>query len=63
MATIATRSPISGYPFANVFSVSDGADVASSTGVPYLFLTPLDMSVKDLEVGLSKILIATQFSS
>ncbi len=50
MATISTRAAISGSPFANVFSVSDGATVKESSGVPYLFLTPLEMSVKDLKV-------------
>jgi hypothetical protein len=50
MATRSTRKDILGYPFANVFSVSDGANVKESSGVPYLFLTPLEMSVKDLRV-------------
>ncbi len=51
MATISTRKEILGSPFANVFSVSDGADVKEASGVPYLFLTPLEMSVKDLKVN------------
>ena len=52
MATLSTRDPIAGYPFASVFSVSDGSDVKESSGIPYLYMTPLDMSVKDLEVRL-----------
>ena len=50
MATLCTRGEIASFPFANVFSVSDGANVNEASGVPYLFLTPLDMSVKDIEV-------------
>lgn len=49
MATISTRSPVKGYPFANVFSVSDGT-VNNSSGIPYMYMTPLDMSVNDLKV-------------
>ena len=50
MATISTRRAITGYPFANVFSVSDGKDFHESTGIPYMFLTKLEMSVHDLNV-------------
>jgi len=50
MATISARQPMVGSPFANVFSVSDGKNVKEASGVPYLFLTPLEMSVKDLHV-------------
>ena len=48
MATLANRDPIKGYPFANVFSVSDGT-VDRSTGVPYIYLTPMELSAIDLE--------------
>jgi len=48
MATIATRNPIQGKPFANVFSLSDGP-VGNATGIPYMFTTPMEMSVIDLE--------------
>eukprot|EP00095_Tigriopus_kingsejongensis_P011435 maker-scaffold222_size251774-snap-gene-0.21 protein:Tk11435 transcript:maker-scaffold222_size251774-snap-gene-0.21-mRNA-1 annotation:"creg1 precursor" len=51
MATIADRDPIRGFPFANVFSISDGATAAESTGIPYLYLTPLDMSTHDLKAN------------
>jgi hypothetical protein len=50
MATISSRNPIVSYPFANVFSVSDGPFRRVSTGVPYMYLTPLEISVQDLEV-------------
>jgi len=48
MATIAAREPILGFPFANVFSLSDGVE-GESSGVPYLYTTPLEMSVHDLK--------------
>jgi len=48
LATISSRRDILGYPFANVFSLSDGANLKESSGVPYFYLTPLEMSVKDL---------------
>lgn len=48
MATIAARDPVRGFPFANVFSVSDGS-VGESTGVPYMYTTPMEMSVQDLQ--------------
>jgi len=50
MATTSTHVTIEGFPFANVFSISDGPKDAP-TGVPYLYLTPLELSVKDLEVS------------
>ena len=52
MATLCSRGDITGFPFANVFSVSDGPRRdREASGVPYLFLTPLDMSVKDLQAS------------
>ena len=50
MATISTRPPTQGMPFANVFSVCDGTRYRS-TGIPYLYLTDLEISVKDLRVN------------
>ena len=47
MATIAIRDPIVGFPFANVFSLSDGATDESS-GVPYIYATPWEISFHDL---------------
>ena len=49
MATISTREPTVGSPFANVFSISDGLNISDSTGIPYLYLTPLEISVHDLK--------------
>merc|ERR1711935_296236 len=48
MATISVREPTVGFPFANVFSISDGL-VGQSSGVPYMYLTPLEISVHDLK--------------
>ncbi|ODM98822.1 Protein CREG1 [Orchesella cincta] len=48
LATISTMSPVIGYPFVNIFSITDGP-ANNSSGIPYLYLTPLDMSVTDLE--------------
>jgi len=48
LATISTRKEILGSPFVNVFSMSDGATSAESTGVPYFYLTIMEVSVKDL---------------
>ena len=46
MATIAKREPIVGYPFVNIFSLSDGP-IDNSTGVPYMYVTEFDMSVEE----------------
>ncbi|XP_061745185.1 protein CREG1 [Nerophis ophidion] len=50
MATISSRRPVAGQPFSNVFSVSDGPR-GSSSGVPYLYLTRMEVSVQDLQVN------------
>ncbi|MEE6513470.1 hypothetical protein FKM82_021122 [Ascaphus truei] len=50
LATISSHEPVRGQPFANVFSVSDGAPGAGS-GVPYFYLTDMEISVQDLQVN------------
>lgn len=50
MATISTHAPVAGQPFSNVFSVSDGPP-GSSSGVPYMYLTHMEVSVQDLQVS------------
>ncbi|XP_063322647.1 protein CREG1 [Pelmatolapia mariae] len=50
MATISTHKPVVGQPFSNVFSVSDGPR-GSGSGVPYMYLTRMEISVQDLEVS------------
>ena len=47
LVTIATREPIIGFPFANVLSISDGP-VDNSTGVPYIYISPWEISARDL---------------
>ena len=51
IATISIQEPIKGYPFANIFSMSDGSSVANSSGVPYFYIPSLEMSVHDLQVS------------
>lgn len=50
MATISTHDPVRGQPFANLFSISDGP-VGYGKGIPYMYLTHMEISVQDLEVN------------
>lgn len=50
MATISSHKPVEGQPFSNVFSVSDGPQ-GTSSGVPYMYLTHMEVSVQDLQVN------------
>merc|ERR1719244_70888 len=47
MATLSSRANFSGYPTANVFSVSDGP-TNNSSGTPYFYLSAWELSVHDL---------------
>ncbi|CAL8371395.1 unnamed protein product [Arctogadus glacialis] len=47
LSTISTQEKIKGYPFGNIFSVSDGP-FENSTGVIYFYVTAMDNSVADL---------------
>jgi len=47
LATISSRDPTKGYPFNSIASVSDGP-VGKSTGVPYMYVTSMDLSQRDL---------------
>lgn len=49
LATVSTHRPVVGQPFSNVFSVSDGP-LGSGGGVPYMYLTRMEISVQDLQV-------------
>ena len=40
---------IPSFPFANVFSLSDGELGRWSSGVPYIYLTPMELSAQDLQ--------------
>ncbi|KAG9349642.1 hypothetical protein JZ751_028090 [Albula glossodonta] len=50
MATISSHDPVKGQPFSNAFSISDGP-VGYGTGVPYMYLTVMEISVQDLQVN------------
>ncbi|XP_044532805.1 protein CREG1 isoform X2 [Gracilinanus agilis] len=50
LATESTLPAVRGQPFANIFSLSDGP-VGASSGVPYFYLSPLQLSVGDLQVN------------
>nr|XP_033797519.1 protein CREG1 isoform X5 [Geotrypetes seraphini] len=50
LATVSSHEPVRGRPFANVFSVSDGP-LGRGSGVPYFYLTNLEISVQDLQVN------------
>jgi len=47
LATMAVREPIVGFPFANIFSLSDGP-LDKSSGVPYMYISPWEISAHDL---------------
>lgn len=54
LATISAQDPpMAGQPFANVFSMSDGPIAERGSGVPYMYLTELEVSVRDLKVRLA----------
>ncbi|KAG5877435.1 hypothetical protein JTB14_016893 [Gonioctena quinquepunctata] len=48
IATISTQDAIRGYPFVTLKSLSDGPKT-NSTGVLYLYITPMDVSGKDVQ--------------
>ncbi|XP_030757918.1 protein CREG1-like [Sitophilus oryzae] len=48
VATISTQNSILGYPFVSLKSFCDGP-VDNSTGIPYFYMTGMDVSSKDLE--------------
>ncbi|XP_076618085.1 cellular Repressor of E1A-stimulated Genes [Colletes latitarsis] len=47
IATISTRKDIESFPTATLASFSDGL-LGNGTGIPYLYLTPLDFTAQDL---------------
>lgn len=50
VATISTRREIQTFPTANLVSLSDGP-IGNGTGVPYMYLTPLDYTAQDIAVS------------
>lgn len=52
LATLSAQEGLRGQPFANIFSLSDGPPGPfGGSGVPYLYLTDMEISVQDLEVS------------
>uniref|UniRef100_A0A1Y1LIP6 CREG-like beta-barrel domain-containing protein n=1 Tax=Photinus pyralis TaxID=7054 RepID=A0A1Y1LIP6_PHOPY len=49
IATISTLPFAKSYPFTNIKSMSDGP-ISQGTGIPYILMTGIDFSGKDLEV-------------
>lgn len=47
VATISTRKDVESFPVANLISIADGP-VGNGTGIPYMYLTPLDYTAQDL---------------
>ncbi|KAJ8933740.1 hypothetical protein NQ314_013833 [Rhamnusium bicolor] len=58
IATISTQTIIKGYPFVGLKSLSDGP-TENSTGVPYLYMTEMDVSGHDLESDKRVTIMAT----
>ncbi|KAJ8914597.1 hypothetical protein NQ315_017302 [Exocentrus adspersus] len=58
IATISTQKSIKGYPFVGLKSLSDGP-TTNSTGIPYLYMTKMDVSGSDLEVDSRVTIMAT----
>jgi len=48
ISTTSTLPSVKTYPFVSLESVSDGP-VSKGTGIPYLYITTLDLSAKDIE--------------
>jgi hypothetical protein len=47
ISTISSNAATQGFPFSNIVSFADGA-VGAGTGIPYMFVSPLDESITDL---------------
>ncbi|CAG9863268.1 unnamed protein product [Phyllotreta striolata] len=58
IATISTQEAIKGYPFVSLKSLSDGTS-QNSTGVPYLYMTEMDVSGKDIQSNNNVSIMAT----
>ncbi|CAG9769562.1 unnamed protein product [Ceutorhynchus assimilis] len=62
LATISTRDSIKGFPFVSLKSLSDGP-MDNSTGTPYLYMTNMDVSGKDVLVNNNVTIMATLAAS
>jgi len=63
VATISTQRGIAGLPYANVFSISDGILGNFSGGVPFFYMTPMDVSAKDIADNPSVTLVVSEAQS
>lgn len=50
ISTISTQKETAGYPFVNLQSMSDGP-VENGTGIPYFYMSGLDLSAIDIKVN------------
>lgn len=50
LATVSTIEEVRGRPFADILSISDGPP-GEGTGEPYMYLSPLQQAVSDLQVS------------
>ncbi|CAL7951613.1 unnamed protein product [Xylocopa violacea] len=53
VATMSTRKDIESFPVATLVSYADGL-LGNGSGIPYLYLTPLDFTAQDLAVIITK---------
>lgn len=60
VATISTRQEIETFPTVNLVSFSDGS-LGNGSGIPYLYLTPLDFTSQDITVCINKFNIENIF--
>lgn len=51
VATISTRQDIKSFPAVTLVSYTDGL-LGNGSGIPYLYLTPLDFTAQDLAVSI-----------
>lgn len=49
ISTISAANDIKGYPFVNLKSMSDGP-IDNGRGIPYIYLTEMDISGNDIKV-------------
>jgi len=63
LASISSQKGIYGLPYANVFSTSDGIIGNVSRGIPYFFMTPMDVSAQDLAHNPAATLVVSEAQS
>ncbi|XP_069687958.1 protein CREG1-like [Periplaneta americana] len=59
VTSISTMHSIRGYPYGNVFYMSDGPH-SKSSGVPFFYFTPMDQSAQDLSQNYHTSVLITQ---